>query len=274
MKQLLVLNIGRKTIYKTLFVLSICLFLSWTTTSSNSPYIFSKKPLDYYNLQTEAFINFQTALLKLPDARLLALKNPYDPIANAQYRFHDLSLYKSKYYLYFGVTPVITLLLPFRLITGTYLPVNLATLIFIIIGVYYSVKILVHIKKNLGIEHNLGDEFLLLLIFTFCTGAPLLLRWANIYELAVTSASSCAIAGIYYLNYAMLNCRKSIYTLLISSTLFGLAIAARPNLIFLILIVLSYFVVQFCIAKIKSHDAFSLRIIFNLHIIICVLIIS
>lgn len=35
---------------------------------------------------------------------MLALPDPYDPNANAPYRFHDMSLYAGRYYMYFGPT--------------------------------------------------------------------------------------------------------------------------------------------------------------------------
>ena len=263
MKQSLVIKIKRYTVIKLFFLISICFFLSWTTTSSNSEYLFSKKPIDYYNLQTEAFLNKQTALLTLPDPRLLALKNPYDPIANAPYRFHDLSLYKNKYYLYFGITPVVTLLLPFRLITGNYLPVNLATLLFIIAGSYYCVKLLLRIKKSLYLENSVSDEFILWLLFTFCTGAPLLLRWANIYELAVSSAACFAISGFYYLNESLINNSKVLAKLTLSSFLFGLSIASRPNLIFLISITVGFYFLRFSCDQFKSNNKLYIPSILN-----------
>ena len=41
-----------------------------------------------------------------PHPALLAMADPYDPVANAPYRVHDMTLYKGHYYLYFGVSPV------------------------------------------------------------------------------------------------------------------------------------------------------------------------
>jgi hypothetical protein len=89
---------------------------------------------EYYPLLTDAFLAGQTSLLIEPPAELLALPNPYDPIANAQLRLHDVSLYQGKYYLYFGPVPALTLFLPFRVLTGIHLPSRAAVAIFCAAG--------------------------------------------------------------------------------------------------------------------------------------------
>ena len=72
-------------------------FYLWTATSSANPV----RPLgqdqsDYYNLLSDALLAGQLDLLVKPSPELLALKNPYDPAANAPYRLHDMSLYNGE----------------------------------------------------------------------------------------------------------------------------------------------------------------------------------
>jgi len=81
---------------------------------------------EYYALLTDAFLAGQTSLLVQPPAEMLALPDPYDPVANARLRLHDASLYHGKYYLYFGPTPAIVLFLPYKLLTGSHLPTRIA----------------------------------------------------------------------------------------------------------------------------------------------------
>ena len=66
----------------------------------------------YYNLLADAFRAGQTSLLVTPSPELLALPNPYDPAQNAALRLHDATLYRGRYYLYFGPTPALVLFLP------------------------------------------------------------------------------------------------------------------------------------------------------------------
>jgi len=62
---------------------------------------------DYYRRLTDAFLHGQISLRQGPPAKMLALKDPYDPYQNARYRIHDASLYNGKYYLYWGPAPAL-----------------------------------------------------------------------------------------------------------------------------------------------------------------------
>ncbi len=76
----------------------------------------SRNPADeYYNLLVQGFRAGQLSIKMDAPPGLTRLSDPYDPAANARYRapanraapnrLHDLSYYKGKLYLYFGVTP-------------------------------------------------------------------------------------------------------------------------------------------------------------------------
>jgi len=132
-------GITKNKITFILFLYAYITLLFWTVKSSNNIIQSTVKPVDNYNLLTEAFENHQTFFIKKPAKELLDLKNPYNPDDNAPYRYHDVSLYNEKYYLYFGPAPVITLLLPFHLITHKYLSIGIATIIFVIIAYFFTV---------------------------------------------------------------------------------------------------------------------------------------
>lgn len=67
------------------------------------------------------------------DPLLLQMENPYDPemriALNVPYHY-DHAFYNGKYYMYFGIVPVLVLFVPFRLITGNPLTTYHATQIF------------------------------------------------------------------------------------------------------------------------------------------------
>jgi hypothetical protein len=229
------LRIGKINFYFLITLLMVALFYLWTTTSSNAPLESTKKPEDYYNLLTEAFYNWQTYILKEPDPRILSLDNPYDPIANAPYRFHDLSLYNKHYYLYFGPTPVLTLLLPYRILTGEYLSINLATTLFLLGSVIISFLIYKTLNLITGYAISKKLNNIIFLNLAFSTGAPILLRWANIYELAIITGNFYLLLGIYYLIKSILKNNNKF--IILSSVSFGLAIGSRPHLILAISII-------------------------------------
>ncbi len=68
---------------------------------------------DYYSRLTSAFLHGQLSLEQTPDPALLALPNPYDHKARRNVPvLGDASLYKGKYYLYFGAFPSLVLAIP------------------------------------------------------------------------------------------------------------------------------------------------------------------
>lgn len=67
------------------------------------------------------------------DPKLLEMENPYDPEMRTALDVHyhyDHAFYNGKYYMYFGIVPVLLLFAPFRLITGSPLTTYHATQIF------------------------------------------------------------------------------------------------------------------------------------------------
>lgn len=90
-------------------------------------------------MQTEAFVKGQVALLVEPSEELKSLSNPYDVTLrnekNINY-LYDTAYYNGSYYNYFGVAPILTCILPFRLLTGKYLPLYLWNLLFMTIAIF------------------------------------------------------------------------------------------------------------------------------------------
>src|ERR1041385_1227713 len=77
--------------------------------------VLSSNPADaYYNLLVRGFRAGQLSLQEEVPPGLAQLADPYDPTANAVYwafphRMLDLSYYKGRLYLYFGITPALVL---------------------------------------------------------------------------------------------------------------------------------------------------------------------
>ena len=90
-------------------------------------------PQSYYQLLTEALLSGRTYLGLEPDPRMKTLPDPW---AGAQGipRAHDATYYNGRYYLYFGVGPVLLLSAPWHLLTGMYIRDGTATGIFCATG--------------------------------------------------------------------------------------------------------------------------------------------
>src|ERR1035437_10038343 len=102
----------------------------------------------YYNLLARALRAGQLNLpLDVPPG-FARLADPYDPAANERYRLledhplHDLSYYKGKLFLYFGITPALVLFGPYAALTGHYLLHKHAVVIFCSVGFLASAGLL------------------------------------------------------------------------------------------------------------------------------------
>src|ERR1039458_3479264 len=76
-----------------------------------------------YNLLVQGFRAHQLSLKKEVPPGFARLADPYDPAASllyweGPYRMNDLSYYKGRLYLYYGVTPAIMLFWPYVAVTG------------------------------------------------------------------------------------------------------------------------------------------------------------
>ena len=80
----------------------------------------SVTPPGYYGLLTEALTAGQVNLRIIPDPEFLRLADPYAGPQGTN-RPHDMTFYRGKFYLYYGITPALILMVPWRLTTGTYL---------------------------------------------------------------------------------------------------------------------------------------------------------
>ena len=87
--------------------------------------------LDYYRLLVRGWKKGHLYIDREPAPELLALADPYDPALNHPYKMGDVSLYRGKYYLYFGVAPALTLLFPYALLTGREMLMGPAALTFV-----------------------------------------------------------------------------------------------------------------------------------------------
>jgi hypothetical protein len=90
----------------------------------------------FYNLLVRGFRAGQLNLKKEAPPGLAQLADPYDPAVNAAYisDVYDMSYYKGKIYLYFGVTPALVLYWPYVTLTGHYLGDKTAVVIFFALG--------------------------------------------------------------------------------------------------------------------------------------------
>ena len=105
------------------------------------PFLIEKDKInkeDSILMQTESIMNGQIHLTETPSKELIQMKDSYDYHYRKTYKvdyLFDTAYYNKKYYNYFGIAPIITSILPFRLITGSYMHTHIFNLIYIILSI-------------------------------------------------------------------------------------------------------------------------------------------
>jgi hypothetical protein len=153
----------------------------------------------HYEYMAEGFAQGHTYLSKEPSAELLALKDPYDPVANLKYRLWDASLYHGKYYLYYGPTPAIALMVPWRLATGHMPTQRSVVAVLAALGLAGLALLLWEVRRR----HFPGLSALalgLILVTAFhASWLPVVLRRPGVWEVPIVSAVACLWWAVYFL---------------------------------------------------------------------------
>ncbi len=185
-----------------------------------------------YNHLTNAFLAGKLRLLEEPDPRLLALKNPYDPSSRGGVGWHDATLYKGKYYLYFGATPAVLLYLPFKFFTGNTMTDRLASVIFMYGAFLFACAILIFLHKQYFPEIKKWKLYMSIAVVGVANCAPFIIREDNgIYNVAIACGVFFLTGAIYFFIKAI-HKKESNLLLLFSGSLFlGLGSGARAQIL-------------------------------------------
>lgn len=235
---------------RLLIVLSIlfCLFFSLFFANINSQYYYRNYKTQYHDL-VEAFLNGHTYLDEAPAEALATMDNPYDTRfrdevlreAGESYRL-DWAYYNNKYYVYFGVVPVLLTFLPYYVITGSHLSVTIAISIFGIMYIVGCFALLWVLFKRKFSESPFVLYLLSCGMLLFCSGMFYAFRGPAFYGLPILAAAAFAVWGIYFW-YAAIddkNHRIILYKVLAGSLCVSLTAGCRPQ--FLVIMVIAFFI--------------------------------
>ncbi len=163
---------------------------------SGGHWIYWPKTSNYYDQLAAAFQRGQLALLAKPDPSLLALQNPYDPQQRANIPFvMDASLYKGRYYLYFGPTPALLLAIIKYLVP---LEIGDQYLVFVFVAGIFVLQSFLLIKIRRRFFGNLPDWMDALAILAAGLIGPFtrMLVHPWIYEAALSGGQFFFLAGL------------------------------------------------------------------------------
>ena len=203
---------------------------------------------DQYEKIAESFINGHLYFEYEADPILCCLDNPYDPVSRyesgASY-YWDHAFYNGRYYMYFGVVPVILLFVPFRFLTGTALHGYHATQIFVVFFIIGLFLFAYEFIKKYRPDFNAGlflylTAGLSLASVNNCIEAPAL------YNTAVSSGICFAVWSIYFFSKSVVFDDQIRIKYLVPASVCGaLVFGCRPNIGVVSLILVPVFAIIF-----------------------------
>jgi tetratricopeptide (TPR) repeat protein len=227
----------RCVIYGLVCALVVGIF-AWSAVPGVLELVSSQARDAYYNLLVQGFQSGQLNVKRDPSPGLATLPNPYDPSANKPYVWdvrhlaYEMSYYKGKLYLYFGVTPALVLFWPYEILTRHYLDHRNAVVIFFSVGFLVAAGLLHTIWRRYFPEVKLWAAIAGLLAVGLASGIPAMLSACDVYEVAKSCAFAFMMLALGAIWLALRESRRQVLWLILASLAYGLAVGARPSLLF------------------------------------------
>ncbi len=143
-----------------------------------------------------------------------------------------MSYYKGKLYLYFGITPALVLFWPYVALTGHYLLHKEAVVIFCSVGFLAGVWLLCALWRRYFAEVSFGVVVAGTFALGLGLGIPLFLVDCDVYEVAISCGYALTMVALVGIWKAMHEPERGCWWLAGASMAYGLAVGARPNLLF------------------------------------------
>ena len=193
-----------------------------------------------YNLLVQGFRAGQLHMKLEAPPGLAQLADPYDPALNAAYirDVGDISYYRGKLYLYFGVTPALALFWPYMTLTGHYLPDTAAVVIFFTLGFLVAAGLLRALWRRYFPEASIWVAAVSLLALGLATGILQDLSRCDVYSVAYSCGFAFTMLALAAIWRALHEPKRQVMWLLLASLAYGLAIGSRPSLLFGVIILL------------------------------------
>ncbi len=182
----------------------------------------------YYNLLVDGFCDGHLYLKKEPPVEMARLANPYDPAQNHSYRLHDATYFQGRYYIYFGATPALVLLLPYKILSGEYLWHSETVAIFCAGSFLVTVVLLAAARRRYFPQMGVVVLGALVAGLGLANAMPIMLRRPDVWEVPIACASffvMLALAAVWQVLHAS---RRRVGWAVLASLAYGLAVAARP----------------------------------------------
>jgi len=202
----------------------------------------------------EAFENGRTYLVPEPDENLKEFENLYDTGERDQHilgkyddyyeNIWDHVYYNGKFYSYYGIAPVILLCMPYHLITGYFIPENLAVLIFSLIGFIGLGFMYFKFFGKLFSDLPSGFYIISYIILQTSCGIWFSLGRPLFYEIATSAGFAFLTWALYFALSANIigKGKISLPKTAVSSLFFATAVLSRPTTVLYCICVALYMI--------------------------------
>jgi hypothetical protein len=195
---------------------------------------FEKPAEGFYASQAEGFLRGTLSIAHRPDPKLVAMKDPYNHDARWKGEvpyLWDASYFNGRYYLYFSPLPALLFHLPFRYFSGLY-PHDITA------GLFFATWAFVMIAAFVGRALAGRKRQLPLCLWLAMLGIgnliPVVIVFCRTYEIAILCGA--AMSATFAFTLLLFVEKPTTPRLLHASIWLALAIAARPNLGLLVLV--------------------------------------
>ena len=198
----------------------------------------------YYNLLVQGFRSGQLNVKREAPPELAGLANPYDPVVNTPFVWdtrhlsYEMSYYKGKLYLYYGVTPALVLFWPYAALTGQFCTHKDAVVIFFTVGFLVSAWLIYAAWRRYFAGTSIWLVAAGSLALGLATGFLEPLSNCDLHEVPHSCGFAFTMLALAAIWNALHRPKQQILWLTLGSLAYGLAVGARPSLLFGIVILL------------------------------------
>jgi hypothetical protein len=193
---------------------------------STFPFSLAGGQTDPYNELAKAFLHLHLSVGTEPAGQLYGPGNYQEAPWYRDYA--DFVLYHGRFYMTWGPTPAVVLLVPLHLL-GLAASSSLAVALFSIAGLAFALAALrVLLREFDAVPLWMG--ILAAAVLVCSTTVPFLLRSPAVYEEAIAGGYCFVMAGVYLAVRTIVRRRASLGLLALMSLCFGLAVGSRPPL--------------------------------------------
>ncbi len=178
---------------------------SWDGHSIVNTYQVGGDNAQQYAELAKAMAHGQLYLDVEPPEWLVDMDNPYDKGARDELQkttgesyLFDVAFYDGRYYVYFGVLPVLLFYLPFYLLTGSSFPTAIGVLIACIMFTLGITALMDRFARYHFKRVSLGLFLLLQMPLVACSGILYLAKFPTFYSLPISMALAFTVWGLYF----------------------------------------------------------------------------